>query len=70
MSADPTLPAAGSPLTRRGLLAALLGLAAGGAGVIAAASPAEARRRWGAPPGWSRGRKRGWRKRGGPKWRW
>ncbi len=54
-------------LTRRGLFMALA--AACGAALLAAPAPAEARP-WGVPPGWSRGRKRGWRKRGGPKWRW
>jgi hypothetical protein len=56
-----------TPVTRRGLLATILGSAAGATLVIP--SPAEARP-WGAPPGWSRGRKRGWAKKGGPKWRW
>jgi hypothetical protein len=55
-------------VNRRGLLAAVLGAAVAGVAAVAP-QPAEARR-WGAPPGWSRGRKRGWRKRGGPKWRW
>jgi hypothetical protein len=36
--------------------------------VSVAPSPVEAKP-WRTPPGWSRGRKRGWSKRGGPKWR-
>jgi hypothetical protein len=59
-------PAANSA-TRRSLLAVVLGAAVAGATLTP--KPAEARP-WGAPPGWSRGRKRGWGKKGGPKWRW
>jgi hypothetical protein len=56
-----------APVTRRKLLAFL-----GGSVVVAAfAAPSAAEARpWGAPPGWSRGRKRGWAKKGGPKRRW
>jgi hypothetical protein len=61
-------PSESPPVSRRSVfgfaLAAVLGTA-----TALSATEAEARR-WGNPPGWSRGRKRGWRKRGGPKWRW
>jgi hypothetical protein len=61
--------------TRRGLFGLAIGAAAGGVALLASATSAEAKRGgrgggWGAPPGWSRGRKMGWRKKGGPKWRW
>ncbi len=66
-------------MNRRRFLHALLGLpVAGGivttATVVLNSAPAEARPPpWagggGRPPGWSRGRKNGWRKKGGPKWR-
>ncbi|MGL4240704.1 MAG: hypothetical protein ACRCTI_06285 [Beijerinckiaceae bacterium] len=55
-------------VTRRSLFG-ILAAAAGTATLAAIPTTAEARP-WGAPPGWSRGRKRGWRKKGGPKWRW
>jgi hypothetical protein len=55
--------------SRRGLMAVLIGAALGGVTLAASVQPAAAKP-WGAPPGWSRGRKRGWAKKGGPKWRW
>jgi hypothetical protein len=58
-----------SVVTRRGFFGVLLATAAGTATLALIPSAAEARP-WGAPPGWSRGRKRGWRKKGGPKWGW
>jgi hypothetical protein len=58
--------------TRRRLLGILAVAVAGSAAVVATTGEAEAKRggRGGQPYGWSRGRKRGWAKKGGPKWRW
>ncbi|MGL4636279.1 MAG: hypothetical protein ACRCWF_09880 [Beijerinckiaceae bacterium] len=55
-------------VSRRRLFQAAL--AAVAAVVALKPESAEAKPKWGNPPGWSRGRKRGWRKKGGPKWRW
>jgi hypothetical protein len=60
----------GSPetfISRRSLFRFALGAVAGAA--VGVASPALSKPKWGNPPGWSRGRKRGWGKKGGPKWR-
>jgi hypothetical protein len=55
-----------STTTRRSLFITALG-----AVLCVAAGYTEAQARpWGDPPGWSRGRKNGWRKKGGPKGRW
>jgi hypothetical protein len=62
--------ASADALSRRNLFRCVLGSVVAALAVAASAQEAEARRPWGPPPGWSRGRKRGWRKRGGPKWRW
>jgi hypothetical protein len=58
---DPPVKQANITDSRRGffLKAAAL-LAASGALVTGTTSEAEARPPWGNPPGWSRGRKRGW----------
>ncbi|MFM9975956.1 MAG: hypothetical protein ACKVON_15450 [Beijerinckiaceae bacterium] len=47
----------------------ILAVALAGSAVALTISSAEAKPKWGRPYGWSRGRKRGWAKRGGPKWR-
>jgi hypothetical protein len=57
------------PVSRRMAFAFIAAALAGSAAVLSS-TPAEAKRKWGRPYGWSRGRKRGWAKRGGPKWRW
>jgi hypothetical protein len=65
--------------SRRKAFAMIFAALAGSAVVLATTSDAEARGGRGrgggrggrgTPFGWSRGRKRGWAKRGGPKWRW
>jgi Spy/CpxP family protein refolding chaperone len=56
------------PVSRRSALLLALAAALGSTAALTA-TKAEARPPWGAPPGWSRGRKRGWSKKGGPKWR-
>jgi hypothetical protein len=69
---DPPVKQADITDSRRGFFmkAAAL-LVATGAIIAVGTSEAEARPKWGNPPGWSRGRKRGWSKRGGPKrWGW
>ncbi len=63
--------------SRRKAFAMIFAALAGSAVVLATTSDAEARGGRGKgrggrgrPFGWGRGRKRGWAKRGGPKWRW
>jgi hypothetical protein len=55
------------PVSRRRLFQ--MALATVVAAVTLQPETPEAKPKWGNPPGWSRGRKRGWSKRGGPKWR-
>jgi hypothetical protein len=56
------------PVSRRSAFIIALAAALGSTAALTA-TEAEAKR-WGRPFGWGRGRKRGWAKRGGPKWRW
>jgi Spy/CpxP family protein refolding chaperone len=56
------------PVSRRKAFVVIAAALAGSAATLA--TSAEAKPNWGRPYGWSRGRKRGWAKRGGPKWRW
>ncbi len=65
--------------SRRKAFAMIFAALAGSAVILATADDAEARGGRGRgggrggrgrPFGWGRGRKRGWAKRGGPKWRW
>lgn len=63
-------------LSRRKAFAMIFAAFAGSVAILSTTSEAEAKRGGrgrggrGQPFGWSRGRKRGWAKRGGPKWRW
>jgi hypothetical protein len=54
---------------RRFFIMSLAGVAGASIALVSTTARVEARPKWGNPPGWSRGRKRGWSKRGGPKWR-
>jgi hypothetical protein len=62
-------------MNRRRLFGFLAVALAAPAAVLSTTDEAEAKRGGrgrggGRPFGWSRGRKRGWSKKGGPKWRW
>jgi hypothetical protein len=64
------------PLSRRSAIGFIFGGFIAAIATITMTETAEAKPgkgrggRRGNPPGWSRGRKRGWAKRGGPKWGW
>jgi hypothetical protein len=57
-------------VSRRSAFIIALAAALGSTAALTATEVEAKRGGHGRPFGWSRGRKRGWAKRGGPKWRW